>query len=96
MRLDPGEEAGAQQQVLDGTAQGVFVIPPEFERNVLRGEQAYVSVYGNACYFLIYRQLYTGLYKAATTLSASASGNSANLPRAVSPERICSSCRPVL
>ena len=62
--------AEAHGLVLNGTAQGIFVIPPEFERSVLRGEQAYVSVYGNACYFLIYRQLYTGLYKATATLSA--------------------------
>jgi len=62
--------AEAQQWVLNGKAEGIVVIPDEFEKNILRGKQATVSVYGDARYFLIYRQVYTGVYKAAATLSA--------------------------
>jgi len=60
----------AQAAVLEGKAQGIFLIPKGFEDKVLRGEQAFVSSYGNGCYFLIYRQLFSGLYRATATLSA--------------------------
>lgn len=62
--------AEAKQHVLNGTASGIFVIPEGFERDILRGERATVAAYGDACYFLVYRQVITGLYKAAATLSA--------------------------
>lgn len=62
--------AQARQQVLNGNAEGYFVIPNGFELDILRGEQTTVAVYADACYFLIYRQVYTGCYKAAATLSA--------------------------
>jgi ABC-2 type transport system permease protein len=62
--------AEARQRVINGDAAGILVIPRGFERDVLRGEQAAVSLYADACYFLIYRQIVTGLYSAAATLSA--------------------------
>ena len=65
-----GDLAEAQRRVLNSEAGGIFVIPEGFERDVLRGKQAVVSVYADACYFLIYRQVVTGVYKATATLSA--------------------------
>ena len=65
-----GDLGEAQQRVLGGEAEGIFVIPKEFERDILRGKQAVVSVYADACYFIIYRQIVTGVYKATATLSA--------------------------
>jgi ABC-2 type transport system permease protein len=65
-----GNLAEAQRRVLDGAASGIVVIPKDFERDILRGKQAVVPVYSDACYFLTYRQAYTGVYKAAATLSA--------------------------
>lgn len=65
-----GDLAEAQKRVLTGDAEGVFVIPREFERDILRGKQATVSVYADACYFIIYRQIVSGAYKATATLSA--------------------------
>ncbi|HNR31060.1 MAG TPA: ABC transporter permease [Candidatus Hydrogenedentes bacterium] len=62
--------AEARRRVVNGEAAGFFVIPEGFERSVLRGEQATVALYADACYFLIYRQVHTGCYKAAATLSA--------------------------
>lgn len=62
--------AEARSQVLNSEAEGIFVIPRGFERDVLRGDRATVSTYVDACYFLIYRQVMTGLYKATATLSA--------------------------
>jgi ABC-2 type transport system permease protein len=69
--LDPASDIDeAQRQVMSGTARGVFVIPEGFERKVLRGEQATVSVYADGSYFMIFRQIVSGLYKATATLSA--------------------------
>lgn len=44
--------------------------PQGFEKDVLKGYQAYVSAYVDATYFLIYRQAMTGLVKTVRTLSA--------------------------
>lgn len=60
----------ARRRMLNGEARGVLVIPAGFERDILRGEQAVVQVYGDASYFLVYRQIYSGVYRAAATLSA--------------------------
>jgi len=60
----------AMDRVVRRETEGVVVIPKDFERTVLRGEQAWIGVYGDACYFLIYRQISTGAFKAAATLSA--------------------------
>ncbi len=60
----------ARQEVMNGRARGIFLIPEGFERKVLRGEQATVSVYADGSYFMIFRQIVSGLYKATATLSA--------------------------
>ena len=70
LSITAADEAEARQRVVNGEAEGYFVIPKGFENKILRGEQATVAVYADACYFLIYRQVYTGCYKAAATLSA--------------------------
>jgi ABC-2 type transport system permease protein len=62
--------AEAQRRVLNAEASGIFLIQKGFETDILRGKQAVVSVYADACYFLIYRQIVTGLYKATATMSA--------------------------
>lgn len=60
----------AQTALLNGAVNGIFVIPGNFNRSVLRGEQAHVSIYADASYFLIYRQVVTGAYQTCATLSA--------------------------
>jgi len=62
--------AEAFDRMARGETEGVIVIPRHFERNVLRSEQSWIGVYGDACYLLIYRQVSTGAFKAAATLSA--------------------------
>lgn len=62
--------AAARDRVMLEGAGGALVIPEGFERAVLRGEQATVGVYADATWFLAYRQVLGGLYKAAATLSA--------------------------
>ncbi|HOV61132.1 MAG TPA: ABC transporter permease [Candidatus Hydrogenedentes bacterium] len=62
--------ADAFDRMVRGETEGVIVIPGGFERDVLRGEQGWIGVYGDACYFLIYRQVSSGALKAIATLSA--------------------------
>ena len=61
---------GGGGAVRDGRAGGVVVIPADFERRIRRGEQAHVAAYTDASYFLIYRQVLTGVLEATGTLSA--------------------------
>jgi ABC-2 type transport system permease protein len=67
---EAADMAEAQEQVMNGRANGVFLIPEGFERKILRGEQATVSAYADGSYFMIFRQIVSGLYKATATLSA--------------------------
>ncbi|MBW7863143.1 MAG: ABC transporter permease [Candidatus Hydrogenedens sp.] len=60
----------ARGRLMAGDAGGVLVVPEGFERAVLRGEDAVVSAYADATWFLVYRQALSGIYKAAATLSA--------------------------
>jgi ABC-2 type transport system permease protein len=62
--------AEAEAVVRDGRAGGVVVVPGEFQRRILRGEQVAVAAYTDASYFLIYRQALTGILEATGTLSA--------------------------
>lgn len=60
----------AEDMVRRGDASAVLEIPKDFERDILRGESATVSMFTDAAYFLVYRQATTGLMAAARTLSA--------------------------
>lgn len=60
----------ARQLVLAGRTGGVLAIPEGFERDVARGAPATVGVFADATYFLVYRQVLTGLAEAVGTLSA--------------------------
>lgn len=60
----------AERLVREGRAGGVLAIPADFEKRIRRGEQASVSVYADASYFLVYRQVLTGVVESAGTLSA--------------------------
>jgi ABC-2 type transport system permease protein len=46
------------------------VVPADFERRIKRGEQAFVTAYTDASYFLIYRQVLTAVVESTGTLSA--------------------------
>lgn len=63
-------EREAEQRLSAGDAYGVFVIPRDFERSILRGERVIVGIYGDASYFLVYSQIATGLAQATGTMSA--------------------------
>lgn len=60
----------ARDQFYRGVINGVVVIPEDFTRNIFRGKQATVSAYCDASYFLLYRQILTGVIYSTSTLSA--------------------------
>ena len=62
--------SGARTHVYSGDAKGVLVIPKDFQREILRGNRATVSLQADAESFTVYKQVFTGIYSAAKTLSA--------------------------
>lgn len=67
-RLTGLEEAEAEFYA--GKVNGIFLIPRDFEKNILRGEQSDVSVYCDASYFILYKQVLKAATQAAGTFSA--------------------------
>lgn len=66
----PGSLAEAEQLFYDGDVNGVVLIPQDFEKNSLHGQPATITVYSDASYFLLYKQVYAGAVFAGGTLSA--------------------------
>ena len=64
------EFEAAKDWVYSRKANGVLVIPNEFQRRLLRGEQASVALYADAGSFITYKQVFSGIYAASKTLSA--------------------------
>ena len=62
--------AQAERLVRAGDAGGILLIPENFERDVRRGARVTVGAYLDASYFLVYRQVLTGLSEATGALSA--------------------------
>ena len=60
----------AQQELLDSTVYAIIVIPDDFQKKILRKEQAIVAAHCDASYFLIYRQVKTGIATVCRSLSA--------------------------
>lgn len=60
----------AKQAFFDGEVNGVLVIPEDFTKEVMRGEQAHISVYCDGSYFLHYKQVYQGVATSLATLNA--------------------------
>ena len=65
-----GDVASAENLVRTGDVGGILVIAENFERDVRRGARVTVAAYLDASYFLVYRQVLTGLSEATGTLSA--------------------------
>jgi ABC-2 type transport system permease protein len=66
----PGSIAEAEQLFYDGDVKGVILIPEDFEKNILKGQPASMTVYCDASYFLYYKQVYAGAVYAGGTFSA--------------------------
>lgn len=59
----------AEQLFFEGKVGGVLMIPADFEKKVMSGQQASVSVYSDAGYFLAYKQTLTGAMQSMGTFS---------------------------
>lgn len=75
----------AEQNFWDGNVNGVILIPTDFEKKLLTGEQADIDIYCDATYFLIYKETLNAALQASGTFSAGieikrslASGSSLN------------------
>ena len=66
----PRTQREAERLFMNRTVYGVVVIPKDFERKVWRQDQATVSLYADAGYFMLNRQVSGGVRTAAGTLSA--------------------------
>jgi ABC-2 type transport system permease protein len=60
----------AKEKFFRNEVRGIIVIPKDFSKNILKGVRSSVAVYTDASYFLIYRQVYTGITQAVGTMSA--------------------------
>ncbi|MRT93588.1 ABC transporter permease [Ancylomarina sp. 16SWW S1-10-2] len=60
----------AKQSFYAGEVRGVVLIPADFEKDIFKGIQTSVSIYGDASYFLVYKQTLSGASFATGTLSA--------------------------
>jgi ABC-2 type transport system permease protein len=65
----PGSLLEAEQLFFEGKAGGVLMIPAGFEKKVMSGQQASVSIYSDAGYFLVYKQTLTGAMQSIGTFS---------------------------
>ncbi|OKL45825.1 ABC transporter permease [Pseudovibrio exalbescens] len=60
----------AQDLFFERKIDGIVVIPPDFEQNLLSGERSPVAYYGDGSYFLLYGAMKSAVLNAAQTLGA--------------------------
>lgn len=68
--MRPDNLAQAEESFYRGEVYGILVIAEDFNKALLKGAQANVSVYADASYFLIYRTVMTGVIKSSRYFSA--------------------------
>jgi ABC-2 type transport system permease protein len=66
----PGSLKEAEQLFYDGKVRGVVLVPADFEKNIMDGKQTNITVYSDASFFLLYKQVYAGNIYASGTLGA--------------------------
>ncbi len=62
--------AEAEKDFYNNRINGIVVIPEDFSRNIYSNQKATVSVYCDASYFYLYKQVLTGVKFAASYMSA--------------------------
>ncbi|MGL5788288.1 MAG: ABC transporter permease, partial [Bacteroidales bacterium] len=65
----------AKEMFLSRQVNGVIVIPKDYEKKIMRMEKAAVSVYADASYFLMYRQVFSDAISAIDDISTSIEWN---------------------
>jgi len=66
----PASLKDAEQLFYEGKVKGVILIPSTFEKDILNAKQTNVTVYSDASFFLLYKQVYTGASFANGTFAA--------------------------
>jgi ABC-2 type transport system permease protein len=66
----PASLREAEQLFYEGSIKGIMLIPSDFEKDILRGQQARVTVYCDASYFILYKQVYSGAIYSCGTFGA--------------------------
>jgi len=60
----------AKDMFYQGDVHGIVLIPKNFEKNVFSSQQSALSIYADASYFLIYKQIYASTVQAYQTFAA--------------------------
>lgn len=89
---EPGDMDEAKHLFYDREIYGVVYIPSDYEEKLLGGQQAVVSLYVDASYFLMYRQAFQELVSGIGTTGAMVEfqrliAKGANIPQATAPRR---------
>lgn len=66
----PGSLKEAEQFFYDGKVNGVLLVPANFEKDILSGKRTNVTVYCDAGYFMLYKQVYAGATYSSGTFGA--------------------------
>jgi ABC-2 type transport system permease protein len=64
----PGSLKEAEELFYKGDVKGVILIPSGFEKSVYKSEQTNITVYSDASYFMLYKQVYAAVSYSAGTL----------------------------
>jgi len=64
----PMDISDAQNMFYSGDVAGILLIPEDFSQSISKGIQAHVSVYADASYMMLYKQVYTATIMASQTL----------------------------
>jgi ABC-2 type transport system permease protein len=70
VKVKPESLGEAEQLFYQGTVNGIFLIPRNFEKDVFRRQQTQVVVYCDASKFLVYKQVMTGATSSTGYFSA--------------------------
>lgn len=66
---EPGGLEEAKALFYQSKVRGIVLIPNKLEKNLFSGQQSSISVYADASYFLIYKQVYASMVKAYQTFA---------------------------
>ena len=66
----PGSVKEAEQLFYKGNVKGVILIPANFEKDIMSVKQSSITVYCDASYFLLYKQVFSGASFSSATMGA--------------------------
>jgi ABC-2 type transport system permease protein len=68
--VKPNSMKEAEELFYDGKITGVFLIPANFEKDILKGTRTSISAYCDVSYFMLYKQVYAGAVYSSGTFGA--------------------------